>query len=104
MRASLFACLLFLSALLLTGCPPAPSPPAQPSYSIHLNEVGDQRSDVIACVVSIRGCTTKLAEGLIKRKGPRSLLIRADVSEAEGALGVAALKAAGAKATLVKIR
>jgi hypothetical protein len=102
MRASLFA--IFLVAFVLSGCPKAPTPPAQASYSIHLNEIGEQRGAVIACVVSIRGCTTQLAEGLVKRKGPRSLLIRAEVSEAEGAQGVAALKAVGAKATLVKIR
>jgi hypothetical protein len=96
-----------LLAVVLLGCPPAkpaaPPKPVEPRYSIHLTDVGPNRAEVVDAVVTVRGCTKQLADGLIKRKGARSLLIKADVSEAEGKRGVAALEKTGAKARLVKL-
>lgn len=104
------ACAALVAAL--TGCPangssqPAASPsaPAGERYTLRLEAPGDDLAAVIAVVSSLRGCTPKVARALVERAGqPVSLPILTGVAQERAEEGLAALRAAGAQASLARV-
>jgi len=110
MRRAL-ACAALVAAL--TGCPereggpqpsPSPSAPAGERYTLRLEAAGEDPAAVIAVVSSLRGCTPKVARALVERAGePVSLPILTGVPQREASQGLAALREAGAQASLARV-
>lgn len=100
-------------AVALCGCPPSgepagpaasPSAPAGERYTLRLEAAGEDPAAVVAVVVSLRGCTEPVARALVERAGqPVSLPVLTAVPQARAEEGLAALEAAGARASLAKV-
>ena len=70
LRRNLFPSLLLVCLLGLSACPQeVPTSPPEPTFSLYLQDVGNSPSQVIACVTSLRGCSSVLAAKLVERSG-----------------------------------